>query len=100
MSTDDHRGRRSFIKLIGSVLGAGAGLAIAGNASAASAYSTAKGGAGTTACAIWCTPHQQVCQDGCCCGRGKLFYCSGPCGSGPMCIHHECTSFCLSENAC
>jgi len=96
-TTDQPNGRRSFLKLVGAVLGAGAGLAITGAASAETEQTGR--GAGTDACAVWCKPLGGSCQY---CGTGRYWFtCTSVCGgSWSQCFQRSCTGFCFSQSAC
>lgn len=118
-TSEQPTGRRSFVKLIGAVLGTGAIAAIAGTANSAAASTSPAGGAdaarphtgqpdtarpdsdgvGTTACAVWCSPLGGSCQY---CGTGKWWFrCTSACGDAfSTCFQRTCAGFCLSQSAC
>jgi hypothetical protein len=78
-------GRRSFLKLVGGVLGAGVGL-------------VATGTAGAQSCAISCAVLHCGGSENCSLVK---FRCTSACGGTfDVCLDRPCTWFCLSQHAC
>lgn len=87
--------RRSFLTRLGATLAAGVGLAAMGDRAAGARPRAARH---ANACAIYCA--SSACPGGC--GPGmNLFHCYDQCAGGYYsCLEHDCSSFCLSANAC
>ena len=95
-------GRRSFLKLVGGVLGSGVGLTVAGGAASAAPAVHGKGDNGVN-CAIYCSVAPYGCRG--CSVSGQVatqFLCTNSCDGSRFysCRVRVCSGFCLSQSAC